>query len=141
MVFVRNPHNPLITPAHMKPSRPDFEVIGAFNAGVARCGDEVILLIRVAERPINHDPAWVAFPFMAVDGEVTVRLAARTNGRYDLTDSRLIVDLQNKQTMLTSISHIRLARSRDGIHFDFEDHAWLAPTSPYETYGVEDARI
>src|SRR5690349_9698551 len=102
MVFTRNPHNPLITPAKVKPSRPDFEVIGTFNAGVTRCGDEVILLVRVAERPINHDPAWVAYPHMREDGDISVRMAERTNGRYDLSDSRLIVDFQTDQTMLTS---------------------------------------
>ena len=141
MVFIRHPSNPLIKPSDVKPSRPDFEVIGAFNAGVAHCGAEVILLLRVAERPINNDPAWAAYPYMDQDGEISIRMAARTNGRYDLSDSRLIVDLQTDQTMLTSISHIRLARSQDGVQFEIEDHAWLIPTPPYETYGVEDARI
>lgn len=45
--------NPIIKPQGVKPSRPDFEVICAFNAGVAKLGDEVILLLRIAERPIN----------------------------------------------------------------------------------------
>ena len=88
MVFIRHPENPLITPSDVKPSRPDFEVIGTFNAGVTRYQDEVILLLRVAERPINHDPAWTAYPLMDADGEISVQAVAHINGRYDLSDSR-----------------------------------------------------
>jgi beta-1,2-mannobiose phosphorylase / 1,2-beta-oligomannan phosphorylase len=141
MVFSRHPQNPLITPADVKPSRSDFEVIGAFNAGVTRYKDEAVLLLRVAERPINHDVAWTTYPFMDADGEISIRTIARTDARYNLSDSRLIVNLQTGQIMLTSISHIRLARSRDGVHFEVDEHPWLAPTPPYENYGVEDARI
>src|SRR5258707_1076017 len=47
----RLPDNPLITPRDVRPSHPDWEVVCAFNAGVARVGDEVVLLLRVAERP------------------------------------------------------------------------------------------
>lgn len=35
MNIYRYEENPLITPADVKPHREDFEVIGAFNAGVA----------------------------------------------------------------------------------------------------------
>ncbi len=47
----RLPQNPLITPRDVRASQPDWEVVCAFNAGVARLGDEVVLLLRVAERP------------------------------------------------------------------------------------------
>ena len=43
--------NPLITPADVKPSLPALEVVSVFNAAAARVGDEIILLMRVAERP------------------------------------------------------------------------------------------
>jgi predicted GH43/DUF377 family glycosyl hydrolase/glycosyltransferase involved in cell wall biosynthesis len=43
--------NPLITPADVPPSQPGMEVISTINAGAARVGDEVVLLLRVAERP------------------------------------------------------------------------------------------
>ena len=52
MAIVRASENPIIRPEDVEPSREDFEVIGVFNAGVARYGDEVILLLRVAERPM-----------------------------------------------------------------------------------------
>jgi len=52
----RCPDNPIIVPRDVKPSRPSYEVIGVFNTGVARYKDEVILLLRVAERPISTHP-------------------------------------------------------------------------------------
>ena len=43
--------NPLITPTDVRPSLPELEVVSVFNAAVAKVGDEVILLLRIAERP------------------------------------------------------------------------------------------
>ena len=47
----RFPNNPLISPQDVKPSRPDFEVLCAFNPGAASYQGRKVLLIRVAERP------------------------------------------------------------------------------------------
>jgi predicted GH43/DUF377 family glycosyl hydrolase len=54
MMVVRAAENPILRPEDVKPSRPDFEVIGVFNAA-ARCRDEALLLLRVAERPKETD--------------------------------------------------------------------------------------
>ena len=43
--------NPLISPDDVTPSQPGMEVISTINPGAARVGDEIVLLIRVAERP------------------------------------------------------------------------------------------
>ena len=50
-IGARLAENPLITPADVAPSQPGMEVISTINAGAARIGDEVVLLLRVAERP------------------------------------------------------------------------------------------
>jgi polysaccharide biosynthesis protein PslF len=50
-VGARLADNPLITPDDVAPSQPGMEVISTINAGAARVGDEVVLLLRVAERP------------------------------------------------------------------------------------------
>jgi predicted GH43/DUF377 family glycosyl hydrolase len=39
------------------------------------------------------------------------------------------------------MSHLRLARSRDGYHFTIDDQPFLTAGNAYETYGIEDARI
>ena len=51
MALQRLRENPLITPADVPPSRPDYEVVGAFNPGAIKYKDEILLLLRVAERP------------------------------------------------------------------------------------------
>src|SRR5690606_35557942 len=40
----RTTENPLITPRDVKPTFPDWEVLGAFNAGVIEHGEEIIML-------------------------------------------------------------------------------------------------
>jgi predicted GH43/DUF377 family glycosyl hydrolase len=42
---------------------------------------------------------------------------------------------------LSTMSHIRLARSQDGLHFTVDDQPFIFPTSEVEEYGVEDARV
>ena len=44
-------NNPILTPADVAPSQPGLEVVSVFNAAAARRGDEILLLLRVAERP------------------------------------------------------------------------------------------
>jgi len=141
MVFTRSALNPVITPRLAKPSRPDFEVIGTFNTGVTQVQDEVVLLVRVAERPIASDPSRVLFPHMTASGDVVVRSVMKDDPRYDLRDARLIQDKETGAIFLTSVSHLRLARSRDGVTFSLDDTPWLCAEPPYENYGIEDARI
>src|SRR2546430_5648717 len=47
----RLPQNPLITARDVKPSLPQLEVVSVFNAAPAQLNGEIILLLRVAERP------------------------------------------------------------------------------------------
>jgi hypothetical protein len=42
MNVYRYEENPLLTRADVKPHREDFEVVGVFNAGIAKYQDEVI---------------------------------------------------------------------------------------------------
>jgi predicted GH43/DUF377 family glycosyl hydrolase len=168
--------NPIIRPEDVRPSRDDFDVIGVFNAGVARYGGEVILLLRVAERPRAQREDLVLSPIYDVDtNEITVKSFARDDPRNDFSDPRLIVAsvspvsrascprvskasrlriagetpapqqgrpaLATRETYLTSISHLRLARSRDGLRFQMEDRPALGPANEYETFGIEDPRV
>lgn len=54
--------NPLIRVSDVRPSRPDFQVIGTFNAGTAVFNGKRILLVRVAEMPVQSDPRKVPVP-------------------------------------------------------------------------------
>src|SRR4029079_10559606 len=51
--------NLLLQPGDVPPSREDFEVIGTFNPGAVRAGDEVVLMVRVAERPRQVRPGYI----------------------------------------------------------------------------------
>ena len=46
----------LLNPSDVKPTRDDFEVVGVFNPGAVRIDGEVILLVRVAQRPRETAP-------------------------------------------------------------------------------------
>ncbi|HIJ52763.1 MAG TPA: glycosidase [Planctomycetes bacterium] len=140
MSLFRSPHNPIIGPKDVKPSSKDFEVIGVFNAGVTRFDDEVILLLRVAERPISTHPDIVlAGVYDVALGEIVLKEFSRDEPENDFSDPRLII--RPDQTYLTSISHLRLARSADGINFDIEDTPALGPANDIESFGIEDPRI
>ena len=41
----------LLRPEDLEASQPGYAVLGTFNPGVARFGDEIILLVRVVEAP------------------------------------------------------------------------------------------
>ncbi|CDN44127.1 MULTISPECIES: glycoside hydrolase family 130 protein [Paenibacillus] len=140
----RYEQNPLVTPADVKPHREDFEVIGAFNAGVAEYDGEVILLLRVAERPISEDPEAVLAPvYNREKGGLDLIPIRKDDERYDLSDPRVIVRKEHAPAFeyLTSLSYLRIARSRDGRSFTVDEEPFIYPTQPLEIFGVEDPRI
>src|SRR4026208_1120082 len=111
----RPPENPIITPAMVLPSRPDFEVLGVCHPPVPRHNGDVVLLLRVPEAPAKMSSGLAAAPiFNAETGRVEIKRWLVTPQGPDVSDSRLIVD--KGRTWLTSMSHFRVARSRDGIH-------------------------
>jgi beta-1,2-mannobiose phosphorylase / 1,2-beta-oligomannan phosphorylase len=152
MSVQRAPDTPLLTPADVTPSRADLEVIGVFNPGVVQVGDETVLLLRVAEAVRDVPADRVAVP---VIDEKTGALVTRTFARaeVDTRDPRIVVvggppeapgatpRHGGAETLLTSISHLRLARSRDGVRFEVDRVPFLFPEAPYETFGAEDPRI
>jgi predicted GH43/DUF377 family glycosyl hydrolase len=140
MSIFRSPDNPIIEPKDIKPSRPGYEVIGVFNTGVARFKDEVILLLRVAERPISTHPDIVlAGVYDTAQGDIVLKEFSKDNPENDFSDPRLIITPAG--TYLTSISHLRLARSTDGAKFKIEGAPAITAASDYEAFGVEDPRI
>lgn len=132
--------NPIIRPQDVAPSRPDFEVIGALNAGVARLGEETILLLRVVERPVNTDPGvYLAPVFDSAAHALTLLSFPKDAPGYDFSDPRGIGTPHG--SYLTGISHLRLARGRDGVHFRVDPEPALFPANEYEAFGIEDPRI
>jgi predicted GH43/DUF377 family glycosyl hydrolase len=136
----RASENPIITPAMVLASRPDFEVLGVFNPAVARHDGQVVLLLRVAEAPRKMSSGLAAAPiFNAETGRVEIKRWQVTAKGPDVSDPRLVVD--DGHTWLTSMSHLRVARSTDGIHFEVEGLPALTAATAYEAFGIEDPRI
>lgn len=134
----RYPENPLITPADVPPLREDLEVVCAFNAGVARYKDEVILLMRVAERG-KSDLETARVPVIECPGGLCIREFERSDPRFSFADPRIIATPEG--VFLTTISHLRIARSKDGRHFTVDPKPALFPDRESESFGQEDPRI
>jgi predicted GH43/DUF377 family glycosyl hydrolase len=172
--------NPLLTAHDVRPSLPELEVVSVFNAAAAKVGDEIILLLRVAERPRTDvkpgpnaltldldQPHPILHPLPAryrdqeligmcfldthqTPPKVVVAYIPRDLPGLDLRDPRSI-RYRNSTGYLKSvndgyidflaqISHLRVARSRDGVHFTVDDEPAIAPHTDLEEYGVEDPR-
>jgi len=134
--------NPLISPIHVTPSSPDMQVVSAFNAAAISRDDVTILMLRVAEIPRDVPADEVAVPIISRDNgkpRVMVRHFKRDLPGLDTSDPRGI--FYNGEIFLTSLSHLRLARSKDGYHFDIAKHPAIFPTENYEEYGIEDPRM
>jgi predicted GH43/DUF377 family glycosyl hydrolase len=139
--ITRFDENPLVTPVDVKPSREDFEVVCAFNAGAIRVNDEILLLLRVAERP-KHGPDEVLGPHLnladASEGMQILRVK-RDDPDLEMPDSRVFK--YKGIWYLTSISHLRVARSKDGRNFTVDESPSLLPNCQEEELGIEDPRI
>ena len=132
--------NPILVPSQLTATRPDFEVVGVFNPGAIRVGEETVLLLRVAEAPRDVPASHVAAPIYDPSSrQVVVRTWPRDTPGLDTSDSRLIV--VGRDTFLTSISHFRRARSRDGLRFVVDGAPAFSSEHALEAFGVEDPRI
>ena len=141
MFVERCDKNPIITPADVPPSRDDYEVVGVFNPGATIFKNEIILLLRVAERPQDRTEDEQVAPILNPDtGEIELfRVNNNDPNITEIPDSRSFY--YKDKMFLTSISHLRIARSKDGIHFTIDPVPAVFPQELYETFGLEDPRI
>lgn len=129
----------LCRPGDLQPPREDFEIVGTFNPGAIVFGEEVILLVRVAERPRERRTGHTALPRWQPDAGLTVDWIAADE--VDLIDARVVRRKRDGLVRLTFVSHLRIMRSRDGRSIDHEDDARFEPKAEFEEFGIEDPRI
>jgi beta-1,2-mannobiose phosphorylase / 1,2-beta-oligomannan phosphorylase len=140
MDIKRSEKNPIIKPGDVEPSDPRFTVEGVFNCGVTKFMEEVILLIRVAEAPINNNPKNLSVSWLdSKSGEFVIKEFNKNDPSINISDPRIIKTARGN--FLTSISHLRLARSKNGIDFKIDVKPAMFPENIYERYGIEDPRI
>jgi predicted GH43/DUF377 family glycosyl hydrolase len=129
----------MIRPEDVKPSRDDLTVVGTFNPGAAKLGDEVVLLVRIAERPREKRDGYCGLPRWEPEHGIVVDWVSENE--IDWIDSRVIRKKQDGLVRLTFTSHLRVARSKDGRTIDRWCQEQFLPESEWEEYGVEDPRI
>ncbi|MCJ7666583.1 MAG: glycoside hydrolase family 130 protein [Actinobacteria bacterium] len=140
MNMIRSEKNPIIRPENIEPSDPGFKVVGVFNCGVTRFKDEVLLLMRVAETPINDNSKKLLVSWFDIStGKFIVKEFNKDDPSIDISDPRIISTPEGHY--LTSISHLRIARSKNGIDFKIDKKPAMFPENIYERSGMEDPRI
>lgn len=131
--------NPLLRPADIRPSMPGMQVECLLNPGAFRFAGKVWLLLRVAERP-EQKPGKISFPILHEDGQTEILEFNTDDPRLNADDPRVI--RFDGRDYLTTLSHLRLVSSSDGIHFQEErSFARLTGIGELETYGIEDCRV
>lgn len=136
----RYDNNPILRPADVKPSRDGLVVECLLNPGAFRYGGRTGLLLRVAERP-PQTPGRVSLPVLDVLEPSGIAILD-----FDADDPGLVYAdaraLSYRGTpYLTTLSHLRLAWSDDGIAFTVDASPILIGEGDLEGYGIEDARV
>lgn len=138
-IVLRFPQNPLLKPGDLGPSQPGWKVECLLNPGVFRFQDRTWLLVRVAERPPQHDGR-VTFPILSAAGDIRLHGFDHNDPLLDLSDPRVL--RYDGTDYLTTLSHLRLLASEDGVHFhENGTPVLLQGRGPFETYGIEDCRV
>ena len=106
--------NPLLSPADLVASSDGLRITCLLNPGVFKYEDKTWLIVRVAERPEQKDNT-ISFPVLTETGKTKIIEIEKNDPALRATDARVInykgVDY------LTTLSHLRLLCSDDGIRF------------------------
>lgn len=135
----RFPENPLISPADLKPSSEGLHIACLLNPGVFRYENKIWLLVRVAERPQQTEIV-VSFPILTGTGETKIMEIALDDADLIATDARVV--RYKGVDYLTTLSHLRLLCSDDGIRFhEPKDYPKLFGIGALQIFGIEDCRV
>ncbi len=131
--------NPLLSPADIPASTIGLEVTCLLNPGTFRFKNKTWLIVRVAERP-KQVSGIISFPILTETGGITVIEIPKDDPELIATDARVI---NYKGTdYLTTLSHLRLLCSDDGITFhEPDDYPMLVGEGILESFGIEDCRV
>ncbi|QDV35921.1 glycoside hydrolase family 130 protein [Tautonia plasticadhaerens] len=130
----------LLEPGDVPATRDDFEVVGAFNPGACRVGDEVVMLARVAERPRERRPGFIGLPrWEPAEG---LRIDWVPDSDWEPIDPRVVRRKADGVVRLTFTSHLRVVLcGRSGRTARTVLDVTFRPEGEAEEYGVEDPRI
>jgi len=131
--------NPILKPQDICSSVQGMEVTCLLNPGAFRYQGKIWLLVRVAERPAQV-PGKTSFPILSPEGGLEVLEFNSDDPRLDLSDPR-VINFDGRD-YLTTLSHLRLLSSDDGVAFteSAQDQPMMG-VGELETYGIEDCRV
>ena len=135
----RFPQNPLLMPKDIRPSAEGLQVICLLNPGVFIYQGKTWLLVRVAES-IKQVEGWAFLPALNDEGKLEIVEVPLNDPDLIATDARIY----NYQGLdyLTTVSHLRLMSSTDGINFTEEEgFPGLFGSGKLERFGIEDCRV
>jgi predicted GH43/DUF377 family glycosyl hydrolase len=135
----RSTRQRLLGPGDVPPSREDFEVVGVFNPGAVQVRDEVVLLVRVAERPRERRRGFTGLPRWAPSGALIVDWVP--DAELEPVDARVVRRKADGLVRLTFTSHLRVVRCGAGHSVREITGIVFRPEGDVDEYGVEDARI
>jgi predicted GH43/DUF377 family glycosyl hydrolase len=131
--------NPLLSPADLAPSRNGLTITCLLNPGTFRFQGKTWLIVRVAERPEQRETT-ISFPVLTDTGSINIIEIDKTDPELIADDARVIN--YKGSDYLTTLSHLRLLCSDDGIKFyEPEGYPSLVGEGPHETFGIEDCRV
>ncbi len=139
MTILRLSTQLLLRPQDVPASRDDFEVVGVFNPGAVRAGQEVVLLVRVAEQPRERRPGFTGLPRWDSTGGLTVDWVP--DAELEPVDPRVVGRRADGLVRLTFTSHLRVVRCGDGRAVEEVTGVTFRPQGKGEEFGVEDPRI
>jgi predicted GH43/DUF377 family glycosyl hydrolase len=135
----RFPENPLLLPKDLQPSAEGLQIISLLNPGVFRYQNKTWLLVRVAEGVAQKEGV-IFFPALNATGNTEIIEIPLNDPDLIATDARVIS--YKGLDYLTTISHLRLLASEDGIHFSEQaGYAGIFGKGYLERFGVEDCRV
>lgn len=138
-IATRFARNPLLSPADLQPSQQGLQITCLLNPGVFRYNNKTWLIVRVAERPAQKE-GFISFPILTPEGKIEIKEIALDDKNLVADDPRVIN--YKGADYLTTLSHLRLLCSDDGINFyEPEGYPLLTGEGPLETFGIEDCRV
>lgn len=129
----------LLSPENVPPSHKGWEVIGVFNPAAVEYGDQIVLLLRVAEQPVQRKDGQVGLPRWVPGRGPTVDWFARSE--VEFIDARLARPRGGDHLRLTFLSYLRLAVLDHPTAKPRIEPVCIVPEDPWEEFGVEDPRI
>src|ERR1700744_6386618 len=131
--------NPFLLHKDLPPSREGLQIISLLNPGVFRFNGKIWLIVRVAEGVMQKEGV-LFFPALNATGNTEIIEVPLNDPDLIATDARVV----NYKGLdyLTTLSHLRLLSSEDGVHFT-ENGAYpgLFGAGYLERFGIEDCRV